>query len=117
MGSNRFLNENLSSVKNFDYKSDVGFELTSLNEYDRYDNYESVDLRFNLHTLNPSLQLFRNNPGRMISKNKNGITSSIEDYVYEYGTHKMPVICETTITFLHNGSTGSFVTHYVFEEI
>jgi hypothetical protein len=53
----------------------------------------------------------------MVSKNKNGVAFSIEDYVYDYNVYGYPVKRESTITFLHIGSTGSYITHYFYEKI
>jgi hypothetical protein len=107
---------NISSVKEFSF-SDGAYLLASIVEYDRYDNSPSADSHFDFHTLNPGLQLHKNNPGRMVQKNKNGVAYSIEDYVYEYGTNGYPVKRESTLTFLHIGSTGSYETRYFFEEL
>lgn len=107
---------NISSVKEFSFK-DTAFSLESIYEYDRYDNFLSADSHFDFHTLNTGLQLHRNNPGRMVQKNKNGVAFAIEDYVYEYDSNGYPVKRESTITFLHIGSTGSYETRYFFEEI
>jgi hypothetical protein len=110
------VNKNISSVKEFSF-TDSGFLLGSIYEYDRYDNFSSADSRFDFHSLNPSLHFHRNNPGRMVSKNKNGLEFCIEDYVYEYNTSGYPVKRETNVTFLHTGSTGSYETRYFFQEI
>lgn len=107
---------NLSSVKDFGYYGAAGFILEMMYEYDRYDNLPNADAQFNFHTLNPGIQLHKNNPGRMVMKNQSGVTGSIEDYVYEYSVEGYPVKRESTTTFLHTGSTGSFETHYFFEE-
>jgi hypothetical protein len=107
---------NISSVKEFSFQ-ETAYMLESIYEYDRFDNFPSADSHFDFHALNPGLQLHKNNPGRMVSKNKNGIAFSIEDYVYEYNENNHPVKRESTITFLHIGSTGSYETHYFFEEI
>jgi hypothetical protein len=109
------LNGNLSSVKEFSYLN-AGFFLEMMYDYDRYDNLPSADTPFNFHTLNPAMQLHKNNPGRMVMKNQNGLTVSIEDYVYEYA-EGYPVRRESTTTFLHTGSTGLYETHYFFEEM
>lgn len=110
------VNGNISSAKEFSF-SEPGYSLEMLYEYDRYDNFPSADAHFNFHALNTGLQLHKNNPGRMVTKNKNGVAFSIEDYVYEYNVSGYPVERESTITFLHIGSTGSYTTHYFFEEI
>jgi hypothetical protein len=107
---------NLSTTKNFTFKEDVAYELETIYELDRYDDRESVDSEFDLHTLNPKMRMHRNNPGRMVMKNKNGVAVSIEDYVFEYNLQGLPLKRESTITFLHMGSTGSFITNYFFEE-
>lgn len=107
-------NKNISSVKEFSF-SEPGYVLESMYEYDRYDNSPSVDSHFDFHSLNTGLQLHRNNPGRMVSKNKNGVAFSIEDYVYEYDANGIATKRESTITFLHIGSTGSYTTQYFFE--
>jgi hypothetical protein len=108
---------NISSVRNFSFNENIAFELETIYEYDRYDHHESVDSQFDIQTLNSSLELHKNNPGRMVSKNRNGVAYSIEDYVYEYNSTGLPLKRESTITFLHIGSTGSYVTNYFFEEI
>jgi hypothetical protein len=110
------VNSNVSSVKEFSYDA-PGFALELIYEFDRYDNFPSADSHFDFHTLNPALQLHKNNPGKMVSINKNGVTFSIEDYVYDYNDKGYPVKRESTITFLHIGSTGSYTTHYFFEEM
>lgn len=107
---------NISSVKEFSFK-DNAYSLESIYEYDRYDNMPSVDSHFDFHTLNTGMQLHKNNPGRMVSKNKNGVAFSIEDYVYEYDANGFAKKRESTITFLHIGSTGSYETHYFFEPL
>ncbi|HEY0743373.1 MAG TPA: hypothetical protein VGD40_18020 [Chryseosolibacter sp.] len=107
---------NISSVKEFSFK-DSAYSLESIHEYDRYDNMPSVDSHFGFHTLNTGMQLHKNNPGRMVSRNKNGIAFSIEDYVYEYDVNGFVKKRESTITFLHIGSTGSYETHYFFEPL
>jgi hypothetical protein len=107
---------NISSVKEFSFQ-DPGYSLEMIYEYDRYDNFTSADSHFDFHTLNTGLQLHKNNPGRMVSKNKNGVAFSIEDYVYDYNVNGYPVKRESTITLLHIGSTGSYITHYFFEKI
>lgn len=109
-------NGNISSVKEFSFK-DTAFSLESIYEYDRYDNKTSVDSQFDFHALNTGMQLHQNNPGRMVSKNKNGMPVSIEDYVYEYDVNGFAKRREATITFLHIGSTGSYETHYFFEPL
>jgi hypothetical protein len=109
-------NGNLSSVKEFGF-ADSGFALESIYEYDQYDNLPCVDSQFDFYTLNIGVKLYKNNPGRMVSKNKNGSPVSIEDYVYAYNPEGYPVKRESTITFLHSGSTGSYETYYFFEEI
>lgn len=107
---------NVSAVKEFSFK-DQAYSLEMIYEFDRYDNFPSADSYFDFHTLNTGLQLHRNNPGRMVSKNKNGVAFSIEDYVYDYTSTGLVTKRETTLTFLHIGSTGSYETHYFFEEI
>ena len=107
---------NVSSVKEFSFK-DQAYSLETIYEYDRYDNFQSADSQFDFHTVNTGLQLHKNNPGRMVSRNKNGVAFSIEDYVYDYSANGIPVRRESTITFLHIGSTGSYETHYFFEEM
>lgn len=107
---------NVSSVKEFSFKEQA-YSLEHIYEFDRYDNFPSVDSQFDFHTLNTGLQLHKNNPGRMVSKNKNGIAFSIEDYIYDYTEKGIPVRRESTITFLHIGSTGSYETRYFFEEM
>jgi hypothetical protein len=107
---------NISTVKEFSFQ-DEAYSLTMLYEFDRYDNFPSADSYFDFHTLNTGLQLHRNNPGRMVSKNQNGVAFSIEDYVYNYSPSGLVTKRESTITFLHIGSTGSYETHYFFEEI
>jgi hypothetical protein len=109
-------NRNISTVKEFSFQ-DEAYSLTMIYEFDRYDNFPSADSYFDFHTLNTGLQLHRNNPGRMVSKNKNGIAFSIEDYVYDYNPNGLVTKRESTKTFLHIGSTGSYETHYFFEEI
>lgn len=106
---------NVSSVMEFGFQ-DSAFSLASIYEYDNYDNNPSVDSYFDFHTLNTGMQLHKNNPGRMVSKNKNGIAFSIEDYVYTYDDRGLAIKRETTLTFLHIGSTGSYETRYFFEE-
>jgi hypothetical protein len=107
---------NLSSVKSFDYEEGFGYELKAMYEYDRYDHAESVDSKFDVNPLMRGIRLHKNNPGRMVTKNKNGVAVSIEDYAYAHTLNGLPLKRETTITFLHTGSTGSYVTNYFFEQ-
>ncbi|HEY0654298.1 MAG TPA: hypothetical protein VGD65_14260 [Chryseosolibacter sp.] len=106
---------NLSSVTEFSFH-ETALYLETINEFDRYDSHPSIDSYFDFHVLNTGMHLHKNNPGRMVSKNKNGVAYAIEDYTYDYNTDGYAVKRETTLTFLHVGSTGSYETHYFFEE-
>lgn len=104
---------NLSAVKNFTFDPLAGFQLQSIFEFDGYDNHEDIDGPFDLNTLNPTARFRDHNPARMVTKNKNGLPVSIEDYTYEFNAASAKR--ETTVTFLHTGATGSYMTHYFFE--
>jgi len=70
---------------------------------------------FNVHPFNPFITLRKNNPGKMVTRNADGIISSVETYRYKYNAQDY-AIEKTSFVKMYNGSSGSYTTQYVFKD-
>jgi hypothetical protein len=83
--------------------------------YSDYDDNPSSDRFFDTASFNPTIQFRKNNPGKMVVQNMHGNISSIEVYSYEYHSSRWAEKRITTVTFPHNGQTGSYETKFVYQ--
>jgi YD repeat-containing protein len=98
------------------YYTSFGIEAKMLTKFTfgDYDGKINTEEYFDMHPFNPFIKLRKNNPGKMIVQNANGIISSTEIYQYKYNTEGYATE-KTSFTTMHNGNTGSYVTTYTFK--
>jgi hypothetical protein len=82
--------------------------------YSNYDNKINTEEYFDVHPFNPLINLRKNNPGKMVMQNANGITSMTEIYQYKYNAQSHTTQ-KTSFVTMYNGNTGSYTTKYSFK--
>jgi hypothetical protein len=109
--------DNLSHV--FLYYFDTGINghalLTSF-EYSDYDNHPEAESQFDTHVYNPYAVYKKNNPGKVITKNRLGNIGMIDTYSYVYDARGKVVEKTTHVTYPYNGNSGSYKTRYFYQE-
>jgi hypothetical protein len=79
-----------------------------------YDTKLNAEDHFSAIAANPLVVFRKNNPGKMVVRNRFGNISSVETYTYEYHTKGYPTNKVTNVTF-QDGSTSSYETTYRFQ--
>jgi len=99
------------------YYTSFGAEAKMLTKFtfSNYDDKVNTEEYFDVHPFNPFIKLRKNNPGKMIIQNANGITSSTETYQYKYNPRGYATE-KTSFTTMYNGNTGSYTTTYIFKD-
>jgi len=99
------------------YYTSFGAEakLLTKHSFSDYDDKVATEEYFDMHPFNPFVKLRKNNPGKMVIENANGITTIVENYQYNYNLEGY-AIKKTTFSTMHNGNTGSYVTTYTFKK-
>jgi hypothetical protein len=110
------LEGNVMESTNYIFENDR-FELNMTFIYSGYDSMKSGEHHFGAHALNPLVKVHKNNPGKMVVKNFNGLVTSTEEYTYQYDMHNFPVLRYTTVTFPFNGNTGIYKSEYFYEAL
>lgn len=82
--------------------------------YSNYDNKINTEEYFDIHPFNPLVKIRKNNPGKMVVQNANGVTSMVETYKYEYNIQGYATQKSSFVT-MYNGNTGSYTTKYSFK--
>ncbi|MFZ6000266.1 MAG: hypothetical protein ACOYW3_07125 [Bacteroidota bacterium] len=90
-------------------------ELLTVFEYSDYDSFINSEQLFNAFPFNPLFKFSKNNPGKMVVKNANGIVSTTDEHIYTYNARGY-AIHKTTKSSFRNGESGTYETAYVFEE-
>lgn len=110
-------NDNLTIQFLYVYNSGIqGHELLQSYEYDDYDDQPETESLFDLYVFNPQVKLRRNNPGKMVIRNRHGNTVMVDQYTYVYNAHGYATRKTTTSVFSNSGSGGSYDTRYFYEE-
>ena len=108
--------DNLSHQFIYIYNSAIqGHELLTSFEFSDYDNYPEAESLFDAHALNPNAVFRKNNPGKMITKNRLGNTGMIDQYTYVYDSRGYATEKTTTVTYSYNGNSGSYKTHFFYQ--
>lgn len=109
--------DNLSHQFIYVYNPGIqGHELLSSFEFSDYDNYPEAESLFNAHAFHPGAVFRKNNPGKMITKNRLGITGMIDQYSYVYDSRGYATEKTTTVTYSYNGNSGSYKTYFFYQE-
>lgn len=109
--------DNLTNQFLYYYNHSVrGHELLTSFEYSEYDDRIEAESLFNGYAFNPAAVFRKNNPGKMITRNKLGNTVMIDQYDYVYDLRGYAIRKTTTSLFSHTGSGGSYETYYYYEE-
>ena len=109
--------DNLSNQFLYYYNPAIlGHELLTAFEYSDYDNHIEAERLFDGYAFNPGAVFRKNNPGKMVTKNKLGNTTLIDQYVYVYNERGYATRKTTTSLFPYNGSGGSYDTYYYYAE-
>lgn len=58
----------------------------------------------------------KNNPGKMVTKNRLGNTGMIDQYTYLYDSRGYVTEKTTTVTYVYNGNRGSYKTLFFYQE-
>lgn len=114
------------SEEAYDYDSKGNVSRQQLYKYERneakllttyllseYDNKINTDEYFDTHPFNPLLTIRKNNPGKLVTQNALGFTTSMETYTYRYNDQHYAIEKTTAVTY-YNGNTGSYTTQYTF---
>ena len=107
--------ENVTTHQLYYYTS-FGAEVKLLTTftYSDYDNKINTEEYFDMHPFNPLAKIKKNNPGKMIVQNANGVMSITETYQYVYNVQGY-TIQKTSFVTMYNGNTGSHTTKYSFK--
>lgn len=109
--------DNLTNQFLYFYDSAIkGHQLLTAFEFSDYDDYPEAESLFNGYAYHPTAVFRRNNPGRMVTKNRFGNTVLIDQYSYAYNPRGYVTRKTTTSVFSYNGSGGSYDTYYYYEE-
>jgi YD repeat-containing protein len=79
-----------------------------------YDNKINTEEYFDINPFNPAVKFRKKNPGKMVIQNAQGNISSVETYEYLYNTQGYATQ-KTSYVTMHNGNSGSYITHYSFK--
>jgi YD repeat-containing protein len=98
------------------YYTSFGAEakLLTMFTYGGYDDKINTEEYFDIHPFNPLVKIRKNNPGKMVVQNANGVTSIVETYQYEYNVQGFATQ-KTSFVTMYNGNTGSHTTKYTFK--
>lgn len=111
------VNDNLTTQLLYFYNSGIqGHELLTTFEYSDYDGRIEAESLFNGYSVNPLVVLRKNNPGKMVTKNKHGNTVVVDHYSYIYNSRGYATRKTTFSIFPYNGSSGSYDAFYYYEE-
>lgn len=105
------------TVQRMYYYTSFGAEaklLTSFLSSD-YDGKINTEDLFEVNVFNPYLTLRKNNPGKLIIQNGNGVVGSTEVYTYQYHP-KGYVTSKTTNTTWYHGGTGTVNSTFQFRD-
>ena len=109
--------DNLTNQFLYYYNTGIqGHVLLTSFEYSDYDNQVEGESLFDGYAFNPTAVFRKNNPGKMVVKNGNGIANLVDQYTYTYNSRGYPIRKTTTSIFSHNGSGGSYETYYFYQE-
>lgn len=109
--------DNLTNQVIYIYNSATkGHEVLTSFELSDYDNNPEAETLFAAHAFNPQAVLRRNNPGRMVTKNRLGNTGMIDQYAYVYDSRGYVTEKTTTVTYVYNGNSGSYQTLFFYQE-
>ena len=109
-------NDNLVLMRMYYYTS-FGAEAVLQTSFisSNYDDKINTEDKFELNVFNPYVTLRKNNPGKLITQNGQGVASSTEVYTYEYHPKGYATKKTTQLTWYHGG-TGSYTSTYQFSE-
>lgn len=108
-------NRNLQKSGLYNYNTATNeHELSTTYEFSEYDTKKSGDDLFDVMPIHPWITFRSNNPGKLEIKNNLGNLSSVEIYTYVYNDMEYPEKRNTAVTYLHNGSSGSYETEYFY---
>lgn len=111
------IRDNLTSQFLYFYNTGInGHELLTTFEYSDYDDKVEAESLFDGYSVNPLVKLKKNNPGKMVTKNKHGNTVVVDHYSYIYNERGYATQKTTYSIFPYNGSSGSYETLYYYEE-
>lgn len=105
---------NLSTEKYYEYEQS-GFQLKYTNTYSGYDDKMSIDQLFNANAAGRRKHLRQHNPAKLETTYVEGIVAITEEYTYRYNEKGYPTERTATVTF-RDGSSGSYMTKYFYEE-
>jgi hypothetical protein len=108
--------DNLSHQFLYAYNHGIrGHELVSSFEFSEYDEYPEAESRFDAYAFNPQAVFRKNNPGKMVVKNRLGNTGMIDTYSYVYDASGYVTEKTTTVTYPHSGSNGFYKTRFFYQ--
>ena len=109
--------DNLTNQVIYIYNSATkGHEVLTSFELSDYDNNPEAETLFAAHSFNPHAVLRKNNPGKMVTKNRLGNTGMIDQYTYVYDARGYVTEKTTNVTYVYNGNTGSYKTLFFYLE-
>ncbi len=91
-------------------------DLLSTFEFSEYDSHPEADGLFSGLAFNPTAVFRRNNPGRMVVRNRLGNIGMVETCSYVYDARGYATEKTTNVTYPYNGSNGSYKTRFYYQE-
>ena len=108
--------DNVTTQFLYYYDSGIkGHALLSSFEFADYDDHKDGEGLFDAYTINPGVVRRKNNPGKMVTRNRTGNAVMVDEYSYVYNADGYPIEKTTTGVFSYNGSGGSYRTRYYYE--
>ena len=93
-----------------------GHELLTAFEYSDYDDHIEAESIFDGYAFNPAAVFRKNNPGKMVTRNRLGNSTQIDQYSYAYDIRGYAIRKTTTSLFSYSGSGGSYDTYYHYAQ-
>lgn len=91
-------------------------DLLSSFEFSDYDHYPEAEGRFDAQAFNPNAVFRKNNPGKMITRNRLGNVGMVSTYTYVYDSRGYATEKTTNVTYPYNGTSGSYKTYFYYQE-
>jgi len=109
--------ENLTLQFLYIYNSGTGaHDLLSTFEFSEYDDYPEAEARFDAQAFNPHAVFRKNNPGKMVTRNRLGNIGMVSTYNYVYDSHGDATEKTTNVTYPYSGSSGSYKIRFYYQE-